>query len=98
MKHIDCSQTSDSGRAINRRFRKKKAVQMALLKVLTWPDEMLRTVAKPVDQFGSELGQLIDDMFETMYAEKALDWRQRNWVLTVASWSIAVMKNANHMR
>ncbi|MEE2755057.1 MAG: peptide deformylase [Myxococcota bacterium] len=45
---------------------------MALLKVLTWPDEMLRTVAKPVDQFGSELGQLIDDMFETMYAEKGV--------------------------
>ena len=41
---------------------------MALLNILEFPDPRLRTVAKPVEQFDDTLGQLIDDMFETMYA------------------------------
>lgn len=40
---------------------------MALLPILEFPDERLRTVAKPVDQFDGALAQLIADMFETMY-------------------------------
>ncbi len=40
---------------------------MTVLNILEFPDPRLRTVAKPVTQFDSELGQLIDDMFETMY-------------------------------
>ena len=40
---------------------------MALLTILEFPDVRLRTQAKPVEQFDAALGQLIDDLFETMY-------------------------------
>lgn len=40
---------------------------MALLNILHFPDPRLRTVAKPVTEFDDELGQLVSDMFETMY-------------------------------
>jgi peptide deformylase len=45
---------------------------MALLKVLRFPDERLRNVAKPVTDFGDVLQRQIDDMFETMYLEKGI--------------------------
>ena len=41
---------------------------MALRTILEFPDQRLRTRAQPVTQFDAELGKLIDDMFETMYA------------------------------
>ena len=41
---------------------------MALLPILEFPDPRLRTRAKPVTLFDARLQQLIDDMFETMYA------------------------------
>jgi len=40
---------------------------MALLPILEFPDERLRTVAKPVEHIDADLQRLIDDMFETMY-------------------------------
>lgn len=40
---------------------------MALLHILRFPDERLRTVAKPVTVFDAELRQLVADMAETMY-------------------------------
>ncbi len=40
---------------------------MALLPILEFPDPRLRTVAKPVSDFGAALQTLIDDMLETMY-------------------------------
>ncbi|MCP5476296.1 MAG: peptide deformylase [Rhodanobacteraceae bacterium] len=40
---------------------------MALLPILEYPDERLRTVAKPIDHIDDALQRLIDDMFETMY-------------------------------
>ena len=40
---------------------------MAIRKIRTWPDEVLRQKAAPVEDFGDELQQLIDDMLETMY-------------------------------
>lgn len=43
-------------------------VCMAKLDILCFPDERLRTVAKPVDVVDDDIRQLIDDMFETMYA------------------------------
>ena len=43
-------------------------VPMALLEILEFPDPRLRTRAVPVTRFDAALGQLIDDMFETMYA------------------------------
>jgi peptide deformylase len=41
---------------------------MAIRTILEFPDPRLRTRAQPVTQFDAELGRLIDDMFETMYA------------------------------
>jgi len=41
---------------------------MALITILEYPDPRLRTRAQPVTQLDAELGTLIDDMFETMYA------------------------------
>jgi peptide deformylase len=41
---------------------------MALLDILEYPDPRLRTKAQPVTQVDDALRQLIDDMFETMYA------------------------------
>ena len=41
---------------------------MALLKILEFPDPRLRTKAAPVEVVDDVLRQLIDDMFETMYA------------------------------
>lgn len=40
---------------------------MANLTILHFPDERLRTVAKPVERVDEALRALIDDMFETMY-------------------------------
>ncbi len=45
---------------------------MAIREVLRFPDERLRTVAQPVTDFGPDLQQLIDDMFETMYDEQGV--------------------------
>lgn len=45
---------------------------MAILDVLSFPDERLRTVAKPVDSVNDEIKQLISDMFETMRDEKGI--------------------------
>ncbi len=41
---------------------------MALLNILRYPDERLRTVASPVEVFDASIVKLVDDMFETMYA------------------------------
>lgn len=40
---------------------------MSKLEILEYPDERLRTVAKPVERFDDELRQLVNDMLETMY-------------------------------
>lgn len=45
---------------------------MAILDVLRFPDERLRTVAAPVEAFTPELQHIVDDMFETMYAEEGI--------------------------
>lgn len=45
---------------------------MAILDVLSFPDERLRTVAKPVDDVNDEIRQLVTDMFETMKDEKGI--------------------------
>jgi peptide deformylase len=41
---------------------------MSRLTILEYPDPRLRTRARPVEQFDAALEQLIDAMFETMYA------------------------------
>jgi peptide deformylase len=45
---------------------------MSQLEILEYPDPRLRTVAKPVQTFDSQLDQLIDDMIETMYSAKGI--------------------------
>ncbi len=40
---------------------------MALLNILHFPDQRLRTVAAPVAEVSDEIRTLIDNMFETMY-------------------------------
>ncbi|GAA0372874.1 peptide deformylase [Bowmanella denitrificans] len=46
--------------------------KMAKLEVLRFPDERLRTVAKPVKEVNADIRRLVDDMFETMKAENGI--------------------------
>lgn len=41
---------------------------MAIRKILTYPDPVLRQQAKPVTEFNDSLKQLVEDMIETMYS------------------------------
>ena len=41
---------------------------MAILNILHYPDERLRTVASPVSEVSLEIQELTDNMLETMYA------------------------------
>ena len=41
---------------------------MAILNILNYPDERLRIEASPVENVDGRIAQLVDDMFETMYA------------------------------
>lgn len=41
---------------------------MAQLEILHYPDPRLRTEARPVENVDDQIRQLVDDMFETMYA------------------------------
>jgi len=45
---------------------------MAVLQVLTFPDDRLRTIAKPVEVVDDNIRCLVDDMFETMREERGI--------------------------
>lgn len=45
---------------------------MAILNILEFPDPRLRTLAKPVAAVDERIRQLLDDMFETMYAAQGI--------------------------
>jgi len=45
---------------------------MAILTVLRFPDERLRTKAAPVAEVTNETKRIVEDMFETMYAENGV--------------------------
>lgn len=45
---------------------------MAILPVLRFPDERLRTVATPVTEVNDDIRTIVDNMFETMYHEKGV--------------------------
>ncbi|MFW6280754.1 MAG: peptide deformylase, partial [Halanaerobium sp.] len=45
---------------------------MALLKVRTLGDPVLRSKAKKVEEVNEKTNQLIDNMFETMYEEEGV--------------------------
>ena len=64
---------------------------MSVLQVLTFPDERLRTVAKPVAEVTPEIQTFVDDMIETMYDEEGIglaatqvDFHQRIVVIDVS--------------
>ena len=40
---------------------------MSVLKILIFPDQRLRTVAKPVQQINKKIKKLVADLQETMY-------------------------------
>lgn len=45
---------------------------MSVLQVLHFPDDRLRIVAKPVKEVNADIKRIVDDMFETMYAEEGI--------------------------
>lgn len=45
---------------------------MALLEVLRFPDERLRTIAKPVEQVDDSVREITKNMLETMYDENGI--------------------------
>lgn len=45
---------------------------MAVLQVLHYPDERLRTIAQPVSVISTEIKQLVTDMIDTMYDENGI--------------------------
>ncbi len=45
---------------------------MALLKIVHYPEPVLLSVGKPVENFDENLKKLVDDMFETMYSAKGV--------------------------
>ncbi|MDX1677626.1 peptide deformylase [Arsukibacterium sp.] len=45
---------------------------MAVLKVLHFPDDRLRTVAQPVKEVTPQIKQLVIDMLDTMYDEEGI--------------------------
>jgi peptide deformylase len=79
--------------ALPRRGRTRISPTMAKLNILEFPDPRLRTVARPVDpaRLDAAFQQLLDDMFETMYAAPGIglaasqvDVHQRFMVIDVS--------------
>jgi peptide deformylase len=69
------SVNSDSKRLklqVNHLIWQGKRRIMAILNVLRFPDERLRTVAKEIPEVNDEIKTLIADMFETMYDENGV--------------------------
>ena len=55
---------------------------MAVLQVLHIPDERLRIVAEPVKEVNAEIQRIVDDMFDTMYAEEGIGRRRPRLTFT----------------
>ncbi len=47
-------------------------IVMSILQVLHYPDERLRITAQPVAEVNKKIQRIVDDMFETMYAEDGI--------------------------
>ena len=52
---------------------------MALRKILNKSDEILHKVCKPVTEFDDKLGQLLDDMTETLKNANELVLQVHRW-------------------
>ncbi len=50
---------------------------MALRKIVTFPNEVLRNETSPVTEFDDALQVLVDDMIETMREAPGLVWQRR---------------------
>jgi peptide deformylase len=72
---------------------------MALLEVLEFPDPRLRTKAQPVPNVSTELHQVVEDMFETMYECKGIGLAatQVNIHQRIIVIDISEEKNARHV-
>ncbi len=53
-------------------FHKETTYIKHMKKILVYPDEILRTKAKPIKNIDGELQKLIDEMAETMYKAKGV--------------------------
>lgn len=71
---------------------------MAVLQVLHIPDERLRIVAEPVKEVNAEIQRIVDDMFDTMYAEEGIGPRQRRLIFINASSLSTYLKTAKSAR
>jgi peptide deformylase len=56
---------------------------MAILKVVQYPDPVLKKICEPVTDFGDQFQKFIDDLLETMYAEDGMG---------IAANQVAVLK------
>src|ERR671928_824072 len=45
---------------------------MSVLEITEFPEKVLKQAGEPVEEFGAELGRLVADMFETMYAAEGV--------------------------
>jgi peptide deformylase len=45
---------------------------MSVLKILTYPDPLLREISQPVVEFNKDLKKLANDMIETMYSARGI--------------------------
>ncbi|MEO8072763.1 MAG: peptide deformylase [Acidobacteriota bacterium] len=45
---------------------------MSLLRITHYPEQVLLTIGKPVENFDANLKKLVEDMFETMYEAKGV--------------------------
>ena len=45
---------------------------MAVMEITEFPERVLKEAGEPVTEFGGELGRLVSDMFETMYAAEGV--------------------------
>lgn len=66
---------------------------MAIYPIIQLPDERLRAVTAPITVFDEALQELIDDMFETMYAAKGIGLAAPQIAI---SKKLAVIDVSNH--
>ena len=69
-------------------YRIKRGAKMAVVRILQYPDPLLKRKGVKVTEFDARIKQIIDDMFETHYA-------QQNCPIKLAEF-FALIKNEIH--